>query len=83
MDVSMNIPRPHEAKLQLWTIYSRRLPDCCLNYIARQSVIGGEIPQHLMVSTDLDALRRQMQQLGLRHRERHPDDQLDIVELWL
>lgn len=80
----MNIPHLDEARLQLWTIYSRRLPDRALNFIARQSVTGdGERPEHLMVSTDLDALRLQMKQLGLHHRERHPDDQLDIVELWL
>ena len=75
----MNIPHHENARLQLWTIYNRG------NYIARRSLTGDGAAsiEHLMISTDLDALRRQMMQLGLHHRARHPDDQPDIVELWL
>jgi hypothetical protein len=79
------IPRPDHARLQIWTIYDRP-SDYPSNFVARLSLVGpgGQQPtEHLLVSTDLDALREQMMQLGLTCIPRYPEDQPHIVEVWL
>jgi hypothetical protein len=56
------IPRPEDARLQLWTVYDHPT-DYPTNYVARLSIVGaaGTGPtEHLLVSTDLLAIRAQL-----------------------
>ncbi len=79
------IPKLEDAILQLWTIYNRP-KDYPNHYVARLTLIGPAGPSHmprLLISTDLDAIRIQMMQLGLACINRHPDDEPHIVEVWL
>ena len=81
------IPRPDGARLQIWTIYDRP-SDHPSNFVARLSLVGGktgvpEVTEHLLVSTDLDALRHHLMALGLTCIPRYPEDEPHIVEVWL
>jgi hypothetical protein len=64
----------------LWTVYERLQP---LQYVARLSQPDEGGAEHLMVSSDLDALRSELQTRGLHPMAAHPDDDPMIVELWL
>ena len=63
--------------MKLWTIYERPAEYPNL-YVARESEVGGT-----RISSDLSALRKQMEQFGLTQYKRDPEDQLYIVEVWL
>ena len=79
------IPRLDEARLQIWTIYDRP-SDYPSNYVARLSLVGagGSQPtEHLLISTDLWALRGQLAAYGLTCLARDPNDEPHIVEVWL
>lgn len=79
------IPSPEQARLQLWTIYDHPR-DYPSNYVARLSIVGpagAEMTEHLLVSTDLAAIRGQLEAWGLHRIPRHPDDEPWIVEVWL
>jgi hypothetical protein len=72
--------------MKLWTIYERPAEYPNL-YVARESEVGGneDAPhaKRMKFSSDLLALRKQMEQLGLTQYKRDPQDQLYIVEVWL
>jgi hypothetical protein len=72
--------------MKLWTIYERPAEYPNL-YVARESEVGGneDAPRtkRMKFSSDLSALRKQMEQLGLTQHKREPEDQLYIVEVWL
>ena len=72
--------------MKLWTIYERPA-DYPNLYVARESEVGGneDAPRtkRMKFSSDLSALRKQMEQLGLTPYERDPEEQLYIVEVWL
>ena len=72
--------------MKLWTIYERPA-DYPNRYVARESEVGGneDAPRtkRMKFSSDLSALRKQMEQLGLTQYKRDPEDQLCIVEVWL
>jgi hypothetical protein len=72
--------------MKLWTIYERPTEYPNL-YVARESEVGGneDAPRttRMKFSSDLSALRKQMEQLGLAQCMRDPQDQLYIVEVWL
>jgi hypothetical protein len=79
------IPGPDDMRLQLWTIYDRP-SDYPSNFVARLSLVGAGGAQptgRLLVSTDLDALRRQMMTWGLHCITRFAEDEPHIVEVWL
>ncbi|BBZ93052.1 hypothetical protein BRDID11004_60500 [Bradyrhizobium diazoefficiens] len=79
------IPDPEHSRLRLWTIYDGPA-DYPSNFVARLSLIGagGAQPtEHLMVSTDLAAIRAQMMAWGLHCIARYPEDEPHIVEVWL
>jgi hypothetical protein len=79
------IPRPEDARLQLWTVYDRS-PDYPQHYVARLSLVNASDianTEHLLVSSDLLAIRAQLLARGLHRIARHPDDQPLIVEVWL
>jgi hypothetical protein len=72
--------------MKLWTIYERPAEYPNL-YVARESEVGDneDAPRtkRMKFSSDLSALRKQMEQLGLTQYKRDPEDQLYIVEVWL
>jgi hypothetical protein len=72
--------------MKLWTIYERPAEYPNL-YVARESEVGGnkDAPRtkRMKFSSDLSALRKQMEQLGLTQYKRDPVDQAYIVEVWL
>jgi hypothetical protein len=72
--------------MKLWTIYERPAEYPNL-YVARESEVGGneDAPRtkRMKFSSDLSALRKQMEQPGLTQYKREPEDQLYIVEVWL
>jgi hypothetical protein len=83
--INGGIPRPEHARLQLWTVNDRP-SDYPSNYVARLSTIGADgaqMTQHLLVSSDLNAIRAQMMAWGLHCMTRRPDDDPVIVEVWL
>ena len=72
--------------MKLWTNYERPAEYPNL-YVARESEVGGneDAPRtkRMKFSSDLSALRKQMEQLGLTRYKRDPVDQPYIVEVWL
>jgi len=66
--------------MTLWTVYERLEP---LQYVARRSQPENCGAEHLIVSSDLYALRDELQSRGLHPMAAHPDDDPMIVELWL
>jgi hypothetical protein len=81
--------------ITLWTVYDRPIkilgqPFAC-GWTARRSVVAepGEVlelddaPEHLKLSSDIQALRDQLQKMGLHCRGRHPADPPEIIEVWL
>lgn len=80
------IPGPDKANLQIWTVYDRP-SDYPSNFVARLSLVGPggstKMTEHLLVSTDLAALRGQLRRWGLHCIPRYPEDQPHIVEVWL
>jgi hypothetical protein len=67
--------------ISLWTIYERPsdYPD---GYIARRWELGRPTVD-VLTSTDLKALRNQLQERGLYCLVRHPYDEPHIIETWL
>jgi hypothetical protein len=71
--------------LKLWTIYERPAEYPNL-YVARESEVGGEKnaprTKRLKFSSDLSALRKQMEQLGLTRYARDSEEQPYLLEVW-
>ena len=80
-----DIPTLDRATLALWTVYDRP-KDYPSNFVARLSLVGTDgvqLTEHLLVSTDLAAIRAELMARGLSCLTRHPDDEPHIVEVWL
>jgi hypothetical protein len=72
-----------DQQLTLWTIYDH--PHNIAMYAARRTQLPviGSLVEAYMFSSDLDAIRGQLMQLGLTCYGRDPEDDLDIIEVWL
>ena len=71
--------------MKLWTIYERPVEYPNL-YVARESEVGGDKDapriKRLKFSSDLSALRKQMEQLGLTRYAWDSEEQPYILEVW-
>ena len=70
-----------DGELPMWVVYERPkdFPNC---YVARLWI--GEMPtEELMVSTNVDDIRRALQGRGLVKLMRDPEDGPQILETWL
>ena len=67
--------------LTIWAIYDHPsdFPD---TWVARRFV-NDKVTSDVLVSTDLDTLRRHFARLGLVRLDRNPADDPVIVETWL
>jgi hypothetical protein len=71
--------------LSIWTIYDhpRDFPN---EFVARRFVVDGSVPRwtdDILTSSSLDLLRDEMVSRGLTVINRLPDDDRNIVEVWL
>lgn len=71
--------------LVMWTVYDHPT-DFPNNYVARKFMVtkGRAIAtEEIILCPDLEALREQLEQLGLVPLKRDPHDDAKIVETWL
>lgn len=79
MQIQIAAPPP----LNLWTVYERLEP---LQYVARLTLIDGCGVHHVerqMISSDLETIRDVLAARGLHPIPADPNDDPQIVELWL
>ena len=75
--------------IEVWTVYDH--PRNIALFAAVHSIVddgadlieNDDLGEHIKVSSDIKALRRQLRYAGFRCVGRHPLDVPDIIEVWL
>lgn len=67
--------------LIVWVVYDHPI-DYQDSYVARK-FIGTEPTKEVLVTSDLEVLRCDLSSMGLVHLSPSPDDEKQIIDIWL